>query len=218
MALKKKFADIEIPILESAIQILSTDEKIAGRTIKLDLTRKLRGKSLEVVFKIYEKDKKFIAQPKILNLMKFYITRMMRKGSDYVEDSFKTNCKDIKVTIKPFLITRKKVSRAVRNNLRRTAKDYLINYLKDKNYLECCYELFTGDLQRSMLPKLKKIYPLSFCEIRVFETKELDNANFEAIQVKPQEIKEQESSEDEQESPVQSEPEAKPEEQTEKKE
>jgi len=30
-----------------------------------------------------------------------------------------------------------------------------------------------------MLPKLKKIYPLSFCEIRKFETKELEKINIE---------------------------------------
>ncbi len=196
MALKKKFTDIELPLLDSSVQILSTGETIAGKTIKLDLTRKLRGKSLEIIFKIFEKDKKFLAHPKQMNLMKFYIRRMMRKGTNYVEDSFKADCKDVKSTIKPFLITRKRVSRAVRNNLRRTAKDFLLNYLKDKNYLDVCYEILTSDLQRTLLPKLKKIYPLSFCEIRVFETKELDKANQE---IKPKELKEQETLENEQE-------------------
>ena len=55
MALKKKFTDIELPLLDSSVQILSTGETIAGKTIKLDLTRKLRGKSLEIIFKIYRR-------------------------------------------------------------------------------------------------------------------------------------------------------------------
>ena len=105
----------------------------------------------------------------------------MRKRVDYVEDSFKTSCKDIRVTIKPFLITRKKVSRAVRKNLRNTTKEFLIEYLKEKTYNELCIELLDGTLSKTMLPKLKKIYPLSFCDIRVFETKDIEKINLDLI-------------------------------------
>ena len=45
-----------------------------------------------------------------------------------------------------------------------------------------------------MLPKLKKVYPLSFCDIRVFETKELEKIDMEKattpIQEDIQEIRE----------------------------
>lgn len=177
MALKRKFIEVEIPLLNETIEVLGTHETLNGKTIKLDMSRKLRGKGLEIVLKISNKEKELKAFPKTMQLMRFYIQRMMRKRSNYVEDSFDLQCSDVKARIKPFLITRKKVSRAVRNNLRKTAKEFLINYTKEKSYMELCNEILTGALQKEMLPKLKKVYPLSFCEIRVFETKDLDNAN-----------------------------------------
>ena len=97
----------------------------------------------------------------------------MRKRVDYVEDSFTARCADIKATVKPLLITRKRVSRAVRRNLRNTTKEFLLEYLKEKDYNDICNELIDGILQKAMLPKLKKVYPLSFCDIRIFETKEI---------------------------------------------
>ena len=64
MALKKKFIKIEAPLLNTSVEVLETTKMISGKTIKIDLTRQLRGKSLEVVFRVSEKDGKLIALPK----------------------------------------------------------------------------------------------------------------------------------------------------------
>ena len=104
----------------------------------------------------------------------------MRKRTNYIEDSIKLECKDIRATIKPFLITRKKVSRAVRKNLRKTTEEFLKEKLKQINYLDVCEDILRSDLQRQLLPKLKKVYPLSLCEIRVFETKDIDKIKLDA--------------------------------------
>jgi ribosomal protein S3AE len=193
MAIKKKFIDVEIPAIETTIGVLGTPEELDKKTIKLDLSRKMKGKGIEIVFKIQNNDGKLIAFPKKIQLIKSYIQRMMRKRTSYVEDSFITSCKDIRIIIKPLLITRKKVSRAVRRNLRNTAKEFLIKYLSEKNYLEICDEILAGELQRTLLPKLKKVYPLSFSDIRIFETKELEKAKFPTI--KKIEIKKPEAEE-----------------------
>ena len=181
MAERKRFIDVQIPILDSELRVLGTLEDLIKKKIKLHLTRKLRGKGLTIKFRIFNYKNKLIAIPNRLELVKSYIRRIMRKRVDYVEDSFKTSCKDIRVTIKPFLITRKKVSRAVRKNLRNTTKEFLIEYLKEKTYNELCIELLDGTLSKTMLPKLKKIYPLSFCDIRVFETKDIEKINLDLI-------------------------------------
>jgi len=181
MAARKKFIDIEIPLIDETISILGTPETAKGKTIKLDMTRRLRGKSLEIKFRIFKQGEKLIALPKKMQLMKFYLRRMMRKRTNYVEDSFQVETKDIRAIIKPFLITRKKVSHAVRRNLRNTAKDFLINYVKEKPYLHICEEILSGELQKQMLPKLKKVYPLSFSDIRTFETKEIEKLEKEEI-------------------------------------
>ena len=94
---------------------------------------------------------------------------MVRKGTNYIEDSFSTECKDAQVKIKPFLITRRKVTREVRKALRNKAKEELINYAKDKNSEEIFDDILNNKLQKQLSLKLKKIYPLSLCEIRTLK-------------------------------------------------
>ena len=183
MAERKKYIEVEIPIIDSKIRVLGTPKELDKKTIKLDLTRKLRGKGLCITFQIFNIKEKLIAIPKKLEIMKSHIQRSMRKRVDYVEDSFITKCADIRAIIKPFLITRKRVSRAVRKNLRNTAKEFLTEYLKERDYYTLCEEIISGTLQKALLPKLKKVYPLSFCELRVFETKEIEKIDTEKIKV-----------------------------------
>ena len=179
MAERKKYIEVSVPFLDSTIRVIGTPDSLDKKTIKLDLTRQLRGKGLTVRLRIFNRDGKLVAIPNNLELVVSYIRKMMRKRTNYVEDSFRARCSDIRVTIKPLLITRKKVSRAVRKNLRNTAREFILEYIKTKNYIEVCGEIFDGTLQKILLPKLKKIYPLSFCDIRVFETKELEKIDIE---------------------------------------
>jgi ribosomal protein S3AE len=174
MAEKKKYITVQVPFLNSEMRVLGTPEELHNKTIKLDLTRKLRGKGLTVRLRIFNQEGKLFAIPNNMELVTSYIRRMMRKRTDYVEDSFQARCADIRVTIKPLLITRKKVSRAVQRNLRNTTKEFLLEYIKEKNYIEVCNEILSGTLQKNLLPKLKKVYPLSFCDLRIFETKEIE--------------------------------------------
>lgn len=184
MAIRKKFVEVSLPMINETLPVLGEPESLVKKTIKLDLSRKLKGRGLEVVFQILHKDKALIAYPKNMTLMRSYITRMMRKRVNYVEDSFTSSCKDIPVTIKPFLITRKKVSRAIRNSLRKTAKEFILEYTKSRTYLELAESVLFGELQKEIYPKLKKVYPLSLCEIRVLEIKDIEKADL-TIKEKP---------------------------------
>ncbi len=186
MAERKKYIDVQVPILDSTMRVLGTPENLHNKTIKLDLTRKLRGKGLTIKLRIFNQEGKLVAIPNNMELSTSYIRRMMRKRTDYVEDSFQARCLDIRVTIKPLLITRKKVSRAVRKNLRNTAREFILAYLKEKTYIEICNELLEGTMQKAMLPKLKKVYPLSFSDIRIFETKELEKIDMEKASILPE--------------------------------
>lgn len=174
---RRKFIKIETPLFQMDVPVLGTPEELAGKTVKLDMSRKMRGKGMEAILKIENNEGKLIAHPKSLTLTKAYIRRMMRKRIDYVEDSFDAKCSDIQAKIKPFLITRKRVSRAVRRNLRNTTREFILNYVKEKTYLQVCEDLIQGTLQKEIIPKLKKVYPLSFCDIRVIETKQLTEAD-----------------------------------------
>ncbi len=167
---KKKFYDVEVPLISTKVSLYAaSEEELDGRSVKIDLTRSLRGKSLELKFKIKFEEGKLKGTPISAKLVQGYIRRVVRRGTDYVEDSFEGNTRDKKVSVKPFLITRKRVSRTVRNILRENAKKFLEGHMKTRNADEIFEEILTNKLQKDMASKLKKIYPLAMCEIRVFE-------------------------------------------------
>lgn len=167
---KKKFFDVEMPIINKQTQIFAFElPELEGKYIKYDLTRILRGKSILMQFKVQVKDNKAIALPREALLMPYFLRRMIRKGTDYVEDSFIADCKDATLKIKPFLITRRKVSKKVRRGLREKAKQETIKYLKDKPVSRIFEEILKNKMQKELSMLLKKIYPLALCEIKSIE-------------------------------------------------
>jgi len=169
---KKKFFEVEAPLINETYDILAyTMEDLENMTIKIDMTRKLRGKSLDLVFKILVKDEQPSAIPKKLTVLPYFIKHMLRKSISYVEDSFKAETKESNIVIKPFLITRKSVSRAVRKTLRNSAKNWILDYTKTKTDSQLFEEILSGDFQKQLSIKLKRIYPLSLCEVRILEIK-----------------------------------------------
>ncbi len=172
---KKKFFDVEIPLIEKTTQLMGYDaEDLKNRFIKYDLTRMLKGKSMLLTLKTNVSDEKVSTSVKKIMLMPYFLRRAVRKGTNYVEDSFSTDCKDAKIRIKPFLVTRRKVSRAVRKALREKARQELINYAKDKTAEQIFEDIIKNQLQKPLSLTLKKIYPLSTCEIRVLEVEDKD--------------------------------------------
>lgn len=149
----------------------NTLEEIEGKTIKLDLTRQLKGKSVEATVKIKLEKDKLVANPIKIKLMPYFIRRMIRKRISYVEDSFETPSQNSMLKVKPFLITRKRVSKAVRKTLRNKAKNWLEDYIAEKKDNEIFNEILANKLQKLLSLVLKKTYPLSLCEIRLLEVK-----------------------------------------------
>jgi ribosomal protein S3AE len=167
---KKSFFEVETSATGAKISLYAASaQELNGKIVRLDLTRSLRGKSLELKLKVKADGEKLVGEPVALELAGSYVRRMMRKGSDYVEDSFIAECKDANVILKPFMITRHKVSRSVRKMLRDTAKQYLLAHFRTRTTKEVSTEITTNKLQKELSLILKKIYPLALCEIRVFE-------------------------------------------------
>jgi len=167
---KKRFYDVEIPIIGKETQLLAMDiEELNGKFLKYDLTRILRGKSVLLNLKVSVKDNKATSSPVELKLVPYYLKRMIRKGTDYIEDSFKINCKNAELIVKPILVTRRKVSKAVRKSLRENAKKEIENYLKSKSSETIFDDVLKNKIQKELSLKMKKIYPLSAFEIRVLK-------------------------------------------------
>jgi len=183
---KKRFFDVEIPLIGKTTHLLAFDlEELKDKIITYDLTRLLRGKSAILNAKVTIENEEAIALPTQMKLMSYYIKRLVRKGTNYVEDSFSTECKDAQIRLKPFLVTRRKVSRKVRKALREEARKELIEYAKDKNINDIFDDLVKNRIQKPISLKLKKIYPLSICEIRVIKIEKILDEKTEKVEDAP---------------------------------
>lgn len=190
---RKKFQEVEIPLTKSKFELIGTSsDDVKGRRIKLDLTRQLKGKSVEVVFKVDVDKGKLIALPIKMKLMPYFIRRMIRKRISYVEDSFETPSQQSMIRIKPFLITRKRVSRVVRKTLRNKARNWLEDYISQKNDSEIFNDILANKIQKPLSLMLKKTYPLSLCEIRILEIKRPLESEEVPEKIKKEEVKEDE--------------------------
>jgi ribosomal protein S3AE len=170
---KKRFFDVEIPLLKKETQLQAYEiEELNRRFLSYDLTRLLRGKNILAQFRVEVKDSKAEAFPIGLKLLPSFLRRMIRKGTHQVDDSFIAETKNGKVIMKPFLITRRKVARKIRTNLRNKAKEELLAYAKEKTSEKILEDILKNSLQKELSLKLKKIYPLSLCEIRIFKIKQ----------------------------------------------
>lgn len=180
---RKKFQEVDVPITKGKIELIGEGiADIEGKTIKLDLTRQLKGKSVEVTVKVMNENADAgkgskdpsghaVAHPTKMKLMPYFIRRMIRKKISYVEDSLEIPSQESMLIVKPFLITRKRVSKAVRRALRNRAKNWLEDYISQMTDKEVFDEVLSNKLQKPLSLVLKKTYPLSLCEIRVLAIK-----------------------------------------------
>jgi ribosomal protein S3AE len=189
---KKKFQSVEIPLINSRVELVGDSiEDLKDKTINLDLTRQLKGKSVEAIVKIKIENGKAVAYPNKIKLMPYFIKRMIRKRISYIEDSFETPSQESLIRVKPFLITRKKVSRAVRKALRNRCKNWIEDYIAERKDNEIFNEILSNKMQRTLSLVLKKTYPLSLCEIRILEiTRPLKSEEVPEIKKKKETIKE----------------------------
>ena len=166
--LKKKYFDVKLEIFNTIVPLLTfRPEDLEGRTIKFDLTKILRGKNCEAKFIVKKEAEKLIGKIYQFNVNQSYIRRLIGHNISIVEDSFVCKCKDANFRLKPFLITRKKVHRSVKKELRNKAREFLKKEVADMTREELFQSVISALLQKQLSKKLKKIYPLAVCELRV---------------------------------------------------
>ncbi len=134
------------------------------------------------------------------------IRKTMRKGKEKIEDSFNGTTQDnVKVLIKPLLVTKGHATGSVTTNLRKTMKVNVIKMLSSTTFETILLDLMTQKFQRALSDMLRKIYPLSVCEIKFFsivkDTKENKN-NTETAPIKTEAKQEPVQVKSEEKSPV----------------
>ncbi len=164
---KTKPEEIKLEAINLIIEAVPKENKI----IKLDITKLLRGKGCQAKFIIKKENDKFVGKLISLKVYPAYIRRIIRTGTSIIEDSFTCKSKDAVFKIKPFIVTRKKVHRSICTRLRKEAKEEIINFFQETTKEEIFRDVLSATLQKKISKKLKKIYPLAFCDIRIIEAK-----------------------------------------------
>jgi len=96
--------------------------------------------------------------------------KIVRRNRTKVADSFIVKTKDGKdIRIKPLLIARGHASKATCTDLRKKARAYIAVSVNQMTYSQFITETIQRRFQRRLQDLLKKIYPLSVCEIRAFQ-------------------------------------------------
>jgi small subunit ribosomal protein S3Ae len=175
---KKKWVTIfapksmgETPLGESYLEDTSVVE---GRVVKINLmqiTGDVKNQNAEVKFEITGgKDNKL--ETKIIG---YYfspgtIRRFMRRHTSRVDDALILLTQDgVKIRIKPFALTKSKVTKSVEYTLRLTMKEEIMNMVKKTPYEALFMSVLKYQLQKELREKLSKIYPIKNLEIRILE-------------------------------------------------
>ena len=163
--------EVYMPLIaegEVANLIVKSEKGTLGRKISADLSSIARGKLGDLIGKITEiKDDKVIAEPCGITLYASYIQRFVRRGTTKIDDSFVCESADKrKLRVKPVMITRKRVKRSVHSALVKETRDFLEKSFAEEKMIDIFLETLSGEMQRKLSKKLKRVYPLSFCEIR----------------------------------------------------
>ena len=161
----------EKPIGES---YLSDINAAVGRNVTVNLmqlTGDMKSQSSNVKFQITGiQDNKLITKICGYNFSPATIKRFVRRRMTRVDISLMENTKDnVTIRIKPFLLTREKVSRSVEHALRAKLKEELIDFVKQTPYEELFNMIIKHRLQKELKTTLNKIYPVKNIQIRVLE-------------------------------------------------
>jgi small subunit ribosomal protein S3Ae len=165
----KDFGDFTI-----AETLASDPAQLRGRVVKMslmDLTNDPKKQNVQLTFKVTEVKEKNASSDLIrYELMPSYVRRMMRKERGKVEDSFVAVSKDnIKIRIKPFIITKGKTQRSVLTSIRKRSREFLAEVVKEQKYADFISDAISTKSQKTLREQLKKIYPIAMLEFKAIE-------------------------------------------------
>ncbi len=175
---KKKWFKILAPAIFNQAEVgeilLYDPEASMGRMIKVNLmvlTRDPKKQDKEVGFLLDGRKESFITSSfKSYELVPSTIKRLMRRGKSKIEASFDCQTKDAKkLRVKPVVITKNRVNRKTRADLRRRCCDLVKDNISKLEYEKFITALVLEKFQKQLQDDLKKIVPLSICKIRIMQ-------------------------------------------------
>lgn len=174
---KKWFSIIAGPEFNNAEvgeTLANEDTKITGRTLEVNLaniTQDPKSQNIKVKFRIKEvKGNEAHSEFISYKMLSTYVKRVIRPAKEKVDDSFQYETKDnAKIVMKTLILTKAKTKHSILSNLRNKSHELLRDYCKKIDYKNLIIDLVSHNLQKDLKNALKKVYPLSVCEIRMME-------------------------------------------------
>ena len=178
---KKKWFEVNAPDFfnnkELGKTITSDNELLIGRKLSSNLmmlTRDPKKQNIIIDFEIVKTtgqkcDTRVCRYEIMSNSMRKYVRREKTK----IDDSFLVESKDnIKVRIKPLIVTQYLASKAIQCELRKSVKQWIEKKINESTYNETIKNIILGKFQKEMKDSIKKITSVKTSEIRIIKIEE----------------------------------------------
>lgn len=154
--------------------LVSEPSSLVGKNISLNLgnlTNDVKLQNVKITFKIKEvKDSKALTEIVKYEVVQTSLKRMVHKGKNKIDDSFKLKTKDnVNVKIKPFIITKASTKKSILTSLNKKTRELITDVISKTDYETLLEDLIRYKIQNILKKELKKIYPLAQLQIRIFE-------------------------------------------------
>lgn len=175
---KKKWFNIvtgtEFGNREIGETLVNEDAVLVGRTIDANLAyinQDPKSQNVKIKFRIKDvKGNECVTEVISYEMLATYIKRVIKPGKEKMDDSFTYQTKDnVNVAIKTLILTKAKTKHSILSNIRNKSHEFLREYCKKADYKSLIINLVSHTLQKDLKNTLKKIYPLSVCEVRMMQ-------------------------------------------------
>lgn len=145
-----------------------------GKTAKVNLmyiTGNVKNQNVRLTFSVTEVSSGLATtEVKVYEQIPYYLGRLVRQGSDLVEDSFETQTKDGRVIrVKPFIVTKQNTSGLILSQIRKEARDLIEKEVGESTLDEFMNAVIGGRVQLTYRNELRKLMPLKAFEFRKVE-------------------------------------------------
>ena len=178
----KKKKKVWIPILapkefnhiEIGETLCEDPKQLIGRNIDVNLmtlTNDPKKQNIKIKFKVKEiKGEKVEAEVIGYELNTSNVKRIVRRGSEKIDDSFVVETKDnVKYRLKPLLLTRYETKRSILSAIRAKMREISIENFKKYDSISILNSIVSNSFQREAKDTIKKIYPIAICEVRMLQ-------------------------------------------------
>ena len=145
-------------------------KQLMGKSLKVNmmtLSRDPKQQHLNILFKVTKLDGDTgLAEVKGFVIVPSFLKRIVRRGKNRLDMSFKCKIKDKVIRIKPILLTRSQTHSSVLKDLRKTAIEIIAKAFANYKFDDLVMDLLAYKVQRKIKSDLCKIYPLKSCDIR----------------------------------------------------